>query len=236
MGWAVSAASAETPRLTSYQRNSDQRLLQGDVAPPGTALDFRVRRWRRFLELPLDHMLAAQPGTARGRFRVGVWLTPQMTGPQAARLAALHAQYYVGVLGFHEEQARRAVCERELVDMGFRTHTSIQHDLPSGSPSTCLRSMSWCTALQVYMYSHQLAHCLRDPDILKLVRQAQLKLVLIDSFPELFTFCPRGGISNDSAQAQPRVIGRSRYRAHDGDIESTISASEQVHRWTSLTK
>ena len=72
----------ETPRLTSYQRNSDQRLLQGDVAPPGTALDFRVRRWRRFLELPLDHMLAAQPGTARGRFRVGVWLTPQMTGPQ----------------------------------------------------------------------------------------------------------------------------------------------------------
>jgi hypothetical protein len=79
-------------------------MCQGDVAPPGVALDLHVRGWRRFLELPVDHMLAVTPDTARGRFRVGVFLTPEMTGPRAARLVALHAQYHVGVLGFHEEQ------------------------------------------------------------------------------------------------------------------------------------
>ena len=82
------------------------RRLQADVTTPGAALDLHVRRWRRFLEVPVEHMLAVQPDTARGQFRVGVWLTPEMTGPQAARLVALHAQYHVGVLGFHEEQAR----------------------------------------------------------------------------------------------------------------------------------
>ena len=43
---------------------------QGDVGPPGVALDLHVRDWRRFLELPVDHMLAAAPDTSRGRFRV----------------------------------------------------------------------------------------------------------------------------------------------------------------------
>ena len=79
---------------------------QDDVAPPGLSLDLHVRRWRRFLELPLDQMLAVGPDTARGRFRVAVWITPEMTGPQAARLVALHARYHVGVLGFDEEQVR----------------------------------------------------------------------------------------------------------------------------------
>ena len=83
-------------------------LVQGDAVEPGMALDLHVRKWRRFRELRVDHMLAVTPDTARGRFRVGVWLTPEMTGPQAARLVALHAQHHVGVLGFHEEQVRRA--------------------------------------------------------------------------------------------------------------------------------
>jgi hypothetical protein len=51
-------------------------------------------------------MLTVTPDTERGRFRVGVWLTPEMSGPQAARLVVLHAQHHVGVLGFHEEQVR----------------------------------------------------------------------------------------------------------------------------------
>ena len=80
---------------------------QDDVGPPGLALDLHVRNWRRFLELPVDHMLAVWPDTARGRYRVAVWMTPEMTGPQAARLVALHARYHVGVLGFHEEQVCR---------------------------------------------------------------------------------------------------------------------------------
>ena len=80
--------------------------MQDDVAPSSMALDLHVRNWRRFVELPMEHMLAVSPDTARGRFRVGVWLTPEMTGPQAARLVALHAQYHVVVRGFDEEQAR----------------------------------------------------------------------------------------------------------------------------------
>ncbi len=79
---------------------------QVEEAPPGVALDLHVRGWRRFLELPVDHILAHLPDTARGRFRVGVFLSPQVTGPRAARLVALHAQYHVGILGFHEEQVR----------------------------------------------------------------------------------------------------------------------------------
>lgn len=77
------------------------------MAPSRLALDLHVRNWRRFLELPMDHMLAVAPDTRRGRFRVGVWITPEMTGPQAARLVALHAQYHVTNLGFHEEQVSR---------------------------------------------------------------------------------------------------------------------------------
>ena len=82
--------------------------LQGDVAPPGGGgLEFHIGRWRRFQELPVDHMLAVRPDMGhRGRFRVAVWTTPQMTGPQAARLVPLHARYHVDALGFHEEQAR----------------------------------------------------------------------------------------------------------------------------------
>ena len=43
---------------------------QGDVGPPGTALDLHVLGWRRFPELPMDHMLATTPDIAQGRFRV----------------------------------------------------------------------------------------------------------------------------------------------------------------------
>ena len=86
----------------------DPLHLQGELAQPGVALDLHVRHWRRFLELPIGYMLEVTPDTSRGRFRVGIWLTPEMTGPQAARLMALHAQYHVGALGFHEEQVRQA--------------------------------------------------------------------------------------------------------------------------------
>ncbi len=51
--------------------------------------------------------------------QVAVWMTPEMKGPQAARLVALHVRYHVGALGFSEEQARcvgpelaRAVCKK----------------------------------------------------------------------------------------------------------------------------
>ena len=86
------------------------------MAQPGSgALDFHVGRWRRFLELPMEHMLAVRPDMGhRGRFRVAVWIPPRMTGPQAARLVPLHARYHVDALGFQEEQARMAAhCETE---------------------------------------------------------------------------------------------------------------------------
>ncbi len=41
------------------------------------------------------------------------------------------------------------------------------------------------------MWPHQMAHCLRDPDVVELVSKEQLKLVLIEQFPEVHTFCPR---------------------------------------------
>lgn len=43
--------------------------------------------------------------------------------------------------------------------------------------------------MQVYLHPHQMAHCLRDVDIMTMVHKAQLKLVYLEGFPELFTWC-----------------------------------------------
>ena len=75
-----------------------------------------------------------------------------------------------------------------------------------------------CAGVQVYMHPNQLADCLRDPEILEMVQNAQLKLVLNDSFPELFTFCLR---LNGSVTASEKV-------AHAGGVNSSISAGEKV--------
>ena len=47
------------------EQSYEQVHAQADVEPPGIALDFHVQDWRRFLELPVDHMLAVQPNTDR---------------------------------------------------------------------------------------------------------------------------------------------------------------------------
>ena len=68
------------------------------------------------------------------------------------------------------------------------------------------------------MQPNQMAHCIRDPDILDMVGKAQLKLVLIDRFPEIFTWCPRA--EDTEAHA----------------IRSTVDAGEEVGRKLGLGK
>ena len=51
--------------------------------------------------------------------------------------------------------------------------------------------ISFMCGSQVYLWPDQMAHCLRDPDVLDLVSKEQLKLVLIEQFPEIHTYCPR---------------------------------------------
>ena len=59
------------------------------------------------------------------------------------------------------------------------------------------------------MHPDQLAHCLRDAEIMELVNKAQLKLVLIDNFPEIFTYCRRAqpGKSINCSRADDRWVG-----------------------------
>ena len=70
------------------------------------------------------------------------------------------------------------------------------------------------------MFSYQLAHCLRDPDILRMVGQGQLKLVLNHNFPEPFTFCSPGGASDG--------LFRDKALTEAADHSSLTSAKEQV--------
>ena len=61
------------------------------------------------------------------------------------------------------------------------------------------------------MHPHQMAACLRDAAILELVEAAQLKLVYLDGdFPEMFTRCRR--------------------LARSGEVNSSVSADEEVSR------
>ena len=62
-----------------------------------------------------------------------------------------------------------------------------------------------------------MAHCVRDPDILKMVAEEQLKLVLNIDFPEHFTFCPSDP-SNRSVWEEE----------HAHSMDSIISADEEV--------
>ena len=73
----------------------------------------------------------------------------------------------------------------------------------------CAITARWAPAAQVYMHPDQLAHCLRDADIMDLVNKAQLKLVLIDNFPEIFNFCRRAqpGKSINSSRAEEAKVG-----------------------------
>ncbi len=62
----------------------------------------------------------------------------------------------------------------------------------------------------MYVHPDQLAHLLRDAEIMELVNKAQLKLVLIDGFPEIFTFCRRAqqpGVSINSSRADEDKVG-----------------------------
>ena len=131
-------------RVPRRFRDPELARAQGDVGPPGFALDLRVRDWRRFLELPMDHMLAVAPDTARGRYRVGVWMTPEMTGAQAARLVALHARYHVGALGFHEEQARRVPeAPRFALRVSCLAVVNLSPDPLTQVPASFLARQSW---------------------------------------------------------------------------------------------
>ena len=75
--------------------------------------------------------------------------------------------------------------------------------------------MLCCVALQVYLQPFQLADCLRDPDVLKMVQKAQLKLVLNEEFPEFFTICPPGSVNSTIVQ-----VGDAR---RNGTIDSNIT-------------
>ena len=64
-------------------------------------------------------------------------------------------------------------------------------------------------AFQVYVWPHQMAHCLRDPDVQELVNKQRLKLVLIDQFPELHTVCPRLRLERRGPNAAELLINSS---------------------------
>ena len=59
------------------------------------------------------------------------------------------------------------------------------------------------------MHPDQLAHCLRDAEVMEMVKKAQLKLVLIDGFPEIFTFCrgDAGKSVNSSSATNETEVG-----------------------------
>ena len=61
--------------------------------------------------------------------------------------------------------------------------------------------------MQVYMHPDQLAHCLRDEVVMDLVNKAQLKLVLIDNFPEIFTFAGKKSIGFNSSLTADDNVG-----------------------------
>ena len=90
-----------------------------------------------------------------------------------------------------------------------------------------------CIGVQVYMLPNQLAYCLRDPEILEMVHTAQLKLVLMNSIPELFTFCVR---VNGSISADKRAIHAACSISADekgvnfagGSIDSSIALGDEV--------
>ena len=66
---------------------------------------------------------------------------------------------------------------------------------------------------QVYMHPHQMAHCLQDAAVMELVEQGHLKLIYIDSAPEIFTSCKkvkRSGSFNSSVAADEQVSCTSR--------------------------
>ena len=57
------------------------------------------------------------------------------------------------------------------------------------------------------MHPDQLAHCLRDADVMEMVGKAQLKLVLIDNFPEIFTYCKTAGGNVNSSISDDVQVG-----------------------------
>ncbi len=77
---SAQSCASEPPCAGPFD-NPDLALAhaQGDVGPLSDALDLHVSSWRRFLELPVDHMLAVTPHTARGRFRVRSLLDKKLT-------------------------------------------------------------------------------------------------------------------------------------------------------------
>ena len=71
---------------------------------------------------------------------------------------------------------------------------------------------------QVYMHPHQMAHCLQDAAVMELVEQGHLKLIYIDSAPEIFTSCKkvkRSGSFNSTVAADEQVSCTSRISGLD---------------------
>lgn len=59
------------------------------------------------------------------------------------------------------------------------------------------------------MHPDQLAHCVRDAEIMEWVNKGHLKLVLIDNFPEIFSYCRRAPPGKDinSSRADEDEVG-----------------------------
>ena len=90
-------------------------------------------------------------------------------------------------------------------------------------------------AVQVYMHPHQMAHSLRDADISEMVDRGQLKLIYIDSSPELSTSCSKAArdyLTDSSISVDEEVGWHSFYvgrvQAHRTSCDAGLSCDGHV--------
>lgn len=70
----------------------------------GQLVSLRLQKWRRFISVPIRDMLAAPPTSCSGRYRVAVWVAPEIKPAAVAKLLSWHTRYHMA-LGFSCELA-----------------------------------------------------------------------------------------------------------------------------------